>query len=159
MTHFTGSLASPPQRGSHLKEAQYHASLSEQLDFVSVFHSGGTNLGQLYHLTDRKVRTKSLHFRILPQLKARLKAKESKATSRPVSHHQSCVYVCVYAQLVSQSCLTLCDPMDYSPPSSSVHRSLQARILEWLVISFSRGSSQLRDQIWVSCIAGRCFMS
>ena len=85
-------------------------------------------MGQLYHLTDRKVRTKSLHFRILPQLKARLKAKESKATSRPVSHHQSCVYVCVYAQLVSQSCLTLCDPMDYSPPGFSVHGILQARV-------------------------------
>ena len=44
-----------------------------------------------------------------------------------------------------QSCLTLCDPMDYSPPGSSVHGILQARILEWGAISFSRGSSQPRD--------------
>ena len=48
--------------------------------------------------------------------------------------------VCV---LVAQSCLTLCDPMDYSLPSSSVHGILQARILEWIAISFSRGSFQI----------------
>ena len=47
--------------------------------------------------------------------------------------------------LVTQSCLTLFDPMDCSPPGSSVHGILQARILEWVAISISRGSSQLRD--------------
>ena len=52
--------------------------------------------------------------------------------------------ICCY--LVAQSCPTLCDPMDGSPPGSSVHGILQARILEWVAISFSRGSSQLRDQ-------------
>ena len=59
--------------------------------------------------------------------------------------------------LVAQWCLTFCDPMDCSPPGSSVHGSLQARILEWVAISFSRGSSQPRDQTEVSCIAGRFF--
>ena len=59
---------------------------------------------------------------------------------------------------VAQSCLTLCDPVDCSRPSSSVHGVLQARILEWVAISFSRGSSQPRDQIRVSCIAGRRFI-
>ena len=59
--------------------------------------------------------------------------------------------------LVSQLCSTLCDPMDCNSPGSSVHEILQARILEWVAISFSRGSSQLRDQTQVSCIAGRCF--
>ena len=49
------------------------------------------------------------------------------------------------------------DPMDYCPPGSSVHGILQARILEWVAIPFSRGSSQLRDRTWVSCIAGRFF--
>ena len=44
--------------------------------------------------------------------------------------------------LVAQSCLTLCDPMDCHPPGSSIHGLLQARILEWVAISFSRGSSQ-----------------
>ena len=59
---------------------------------------------------------------------------------------------------VAQSCPTLCDPVDYSPPDSSVHGILQARILEWVAISFSRGSSQPRDRTWVSCIAGRRFI-
>ena len=58
---------------------------------------------------------------------------------------------------VAQLCLTLCDPMDCSLPGSSLHGILQARILEWVAISFSRGSSQLRDRTQVSCIAGRRF--
>ena len=56
---------------------------------------------------------------------------------------------------VTQLCLTLCDPMDCSLPSSSIHGIFQARILEWIAISFSRGSSQSRDRTRVSCIAGR----
>ena len=58
---------------------------------------------------------------------------------------------------VAQSCPTLCDPMDCSPPGSSVHGIHQARILEWIAISFSRGSSQPRDRTQVSHIVGRCF--
>ena len=58
---------------------------------------------------------------------------------------------------ISQSCLTLCDPMDCSLPGSSIHGIFQARVLEWVVISFSRRSSQPRDWIWVSHIVGRCF--
>ena len=56
---------------------------------------------------------------------------------------------------VSLSCVHLCNPMDYSPPGYSVHEILQARILEWVAISFSKESSKPRDQTWVSCIAGR----
>ena len=56
---------------------------------------------------------------------------------------------------VTQSCLTLCDPLNCSLPSSSVDEILQARILEWVAIPFSRGSSQPRDETQVSCIAGR----
>ena len=62
--------------------------------------------------------------------------------------------VCV---LVAQSCLALCDAIDCGPPGSSVHGISQARILEWVVIFFSRGSSQTRDQTQVSHIAGRFF--
>ena len=51
--------------------------------------------------------------------------------------------------------LTLWDPMDCSPPVSSFHGILQARILEWVDIPFSRGPSRFRDQTCVSCIAGR----
>ena len=58
---------------------------------------------------------------------------------------------------VAQSCQTLCDPMDSSPPGSSVHGILQVRILEWVAISFSRGSSLPRDRTQVSCTAGRYF--
>ena len=46
---------------------------------------------------------------------------------------------------VAQSCPTLCDPMDSSLPGSSVHGIVQAIVLEWIAISFSRGSSQTRD--------------
>ena len=60
-----------------------------------------------------------------------------------------------YLVLVTQSRTTHCDPMDYSPPGSSTHGILQARILEWAAISFSRGSSQPRDQTQVSRNAGR----
>ena len=59
--------------------------------------------------------------------------------------------------LVTQSCSALWDPMDCNPPGSSVHGILQARILEWVAIPFSRGSSWPRDQTQVSCIAGRLF--
>ena len=59
--------------------------------------------------------------------------------------------------LVAQSSPTLCGPMDWSPPNSSVHGILQTRILEWVAISFSRGSSPHRDPTWVSHIAGRFF--
>ena len=62
--------------------------------------------------------------------------------------------VCV---LTAQSCLTLCDPMGCSPPVSSVHGILQARIQEWVAISFSKGSSWPRGRTWISRIAGRFF--
>ena len=62
---------------------------------------------------------------------------------------------------VTQSCPTLCDPMDCSLPGSSTppphHGILQARVLEWVAISFTRGSSRLRDRTQVSCIPGRRF--
>ena len=53
----------------------------------------------------------------------------------------------------AQSFLTLCDPRDCSRPGSSVHGTFQARILEWVAISFSRRSSQPRDQSCISCIS------
>ena len=55
----------------------------------------------------------------------------------------------------SLSCPTLCDPMDWSPPGSSVHGILQARMLEWVAMLSSRGSFRPRDQTWVSCVS--CF--
>ena len=63
--------------------------------------------------------------------------------------------VCV--SLVAQACPTLCNPMDCSLPGSSVHGVFQARILEWVAIFSSRGSSLSRDQTCVSCFAGGFF--
>ena len=63
---------------------------------------------------------------------------------------------CVHAQ----SCLTLCNPMNCSLPGSSVHGFLQANILEWVAVAFSRGSSQPKNQTHfscISCIAGGFF--
>ena len=71
-------------------------------------------------------------------------------------HHLGSPTTCVCAQL----CLTLCNPMDCSPAGSSVHGILSARILEWVAMPSSRGSSRPRDQTcisYVSCIAGRFF--
>ena len=56
---------------------------------------------------------------------------------------------------VAQSCLTLCDPMECSLPGFSIHGIFQARILEWVAISFSRGSSWARDWTQVSHIVSR----
>ena len=73
-----------------------------------------------------------------------------------------CVSKCIWVVtsmikvLVTQSHLTLCNPMSCSSPGSSVHRILQARILEWVAIPFSRRSLHM-DQTWVSCTAVRFF--
>ena len=68
--------------------------------------------------------------------------------------HPPCVCVCVCVCLVTQWCLTLCDPMDGSLPGFFVHVISQARILEWIAISSSRGSSPPRDRG-----AGRYFIT
>ena len=60
-----------------------------------------------------------------------------------------CRWVCS----IPQSCLTLWDPMNYSPPGSSVHGILQGKILEWVAMPSSRGSSQPRGQTHVSCVS------
>ena len=74
-----------------------------------------------------------------------------------VDGHLGCFHVLAIVKWseevkVAQLCPTLCNPMDYT-----VHVILQARILEWVAVPFSRGSSQPRDRTQVSCIAGRFF--
>ena len=66
-------------------------------------------------------------------------------------------YVLKVKVLVAPSCLTLCHPPDCSPSGSSAHGILQARVLEWVAISFSRGSFRPRDGTSVSCIADKFF--
>ena len=65
------------------------------------------------------------------------------------SKTRNSVLLCMQAQVL-QSCLTLCNPIDSSPPGFSVHRVSQASILEWVVISFSKGSSQPKDGTGIS---------
>ena len=68
------------------------------------------------------------------------------------------IYVYISESEVAQSCPTLCNPMGCSLPGFSIHGIFQARVLEWVAIPFSRGSSWPRVQTQVSCIAGRCFV-
>ena len=77
---------------------------------------------------------------------------ESNSRCRVLSFHESEVKV-----KVTQSCLTLCKPMDCNLWGFFVHGILQARTLEWVAISFSSRSSPLKDRTWVTCIAGRFF--
>ena len=62
------------------------------------------------------------------------------------------IYTYEFVRVRAQSRITLCDSMDSSPPDSSVYRILQARILEQVVVSFSRGSSPPRDWTCISCV-------
>ena len=85
--------------------------------------------------------------------------KETQKVSHRVNQREICqdTYFKTQKQhvcLVTKSCLTVYDPMDCCPPGSSVHGILQARILEWVVMPSSKGSSQFKDQTQVSCIAG-----
>ena len=68
------------------------------------------------------------------------------------SHLPNSMCVCVW---VTKACLTLCDPMNCSPLTSSVHGILQARMLKWVAVPCSGGPSQPRDRTQVSCTAGR----
>ena len=63
----------------------------------------------------------------------------------------------MYARSIAQLCQTLCSPMDYRPPDFSVHDISQARILQWVAISYFRESSRPRDRTHVSCIANIFF--
>ena len=74
----------------------------------------------------------------------------------PLKYHTILIIVKV-KMLVAQSCLSLCDPMNCSLSGSSVYAILQAKILEWIAIPFSRGSSLPKDQTLISCIADRFF--
>ena len=71
---------------------------------------------------------------------------------KPHSYHLMILFNLNESVFVTQLYLTLCNPMEYSLPGSSVHGILQARILEWVTIPFSRGSSWPRDRTQVSCI-------
>ena len=71
-------------------------------------------------------------------------------SERDTQHTHSLLFNDLTLCVHTQSCLTLCDPMDCGPLGSSVHGISQARILEWVAMSYFRGSSQPRDQTRVS---------
>ena len=75
----------------------------------------------------------------------------------PESNYLSMARILSSQVLVAQLCQTLCNTMDCSLPGYSVHGILQARVLEWVAIPFSRESSQLRGQTWISHIVSRFF--
>ena len=99
------------------------------------------------------------HHRLAPMLIWNSMMPQPSHCSPPaIIFSQQCIsgksWVCV---LLIQLCLTVCEPMDCSPPGSSVHVILQARILEWTAIPLTKGSSQPTDGTQVSCISGRFF--
>ena len=110
----------------------------------------------------RKLFTKHLHLNCL-RMNRRIDSKWLKIPNQPLHLYPLLhlyIYLWVCAKLL-QSCPTLCNPVDCSPPGSFVHRILQARILDWVAIPSFRGSSQPRDRVqvsYVSCIAGRFFI-
>ena len=98
----------------------------------------GKNTGVAWHFLLQRKTTATLD-QIIPVLEV---------------YFQTLVYMKSESE-VAQSCPTLCNSMDCSLPLSSVHGIFQARVLEWVAISFSRGSSQPRAGTWVSCIVSR----
>ena len=119
------------------------------------------------HLGDQKNINEDLESRLWPMTKILCLTKLyslnnwtfSWATETLQAHEPSpqltCALLCESEREVAQSCPILCDPMDCSLPGSSVREIFQARRLEWVAISFSRGSSQPRNRTLVSCIGGR----
>ena len=92
-------------------------------------------------------------FEVIPLGKHYSKSWEEAAFCRSQREPGVCpcfTYICVLGHV------RLCDPIDCSPPGSSVHGIFQARMLEWVAISFAKGSSQPRDRTHISCIAGDC---
>ena len=79
-------------------------------------------------------------------------------SEREAGHRTHPYLGCDDCVLVAQSCQTLCDPTDCNLPGFPVHGILQARILEWIAIPFSRRTSQPKDRTLVSYMAGRFFI-
>ena len=98
-----------------------------------------------------------------PAISMRWERRESRYQRRPAGCSLekrvswAVLWILKWKVLGTRSCPTLCSSMDYSPPGSSVYEILQAIILEWVAMPFTRGSSQPRDWTWVSHIAGRFF--
>ena len=108
--------------------------------------------GDRWHSKPRQSRQKSNQFPSLAQLQPHLPFASHPSLRHPLHLLQRPYMHCVCV-LVTKPCLIPCDPMDCSPPRSSVYGIFQARILEWVAIPFSRVSSRPRDQTRVSYVS------
>ena len=118
---------------------------------------GGAWWVAVYGVAQSRTRLKRLSSSSLSLLQQIFLTQES---NRGLLHCRQILYQLSYAATAAkslQSCPTLCDPIDGSPPGSLVPRILQAKTLEWVAISFSRGSFRPRNRTRVTCIAGRFF--
>ena len=107
----------------------------------------------LFHLTVSRIGlSRAIHFNLQPWL-IRLVWQMFPKSIAFLCFLTLCVCVCDCVCSVTQSCLTLWDPRDSSPPGSSVHGIFQVKLLNWVALSYSRWSSQPRDQTWVSCVS------
>ena len=153
---------------SHRKGFSSHTPLisyiSLSLSLFSIYRlngrAGATSGTSLYHLKEMSI-TYAWHTYLdllvndqMPFLVRWIRAGRAQNVLSSPMHR---VWPVRAPQRVAQLCPTLCDPMDCSLPGSSVHGISQGRILECKAIPFSKGSSQHRDQTWVSCIAGGFF--
>ena len=100
--------------------------------------------------TCTKFASKQIHLTHAKESDSGVRGMENRIQGAKRTHRNPALRPC--RCLVSELCPTLCNLMDCSPPGSSVHGILQARILEWVAFSFSRGSSQPSDRTHVSCI-------
>ena len=91
------------------------------------------------------------HFQKIPSFRGVFK--DSNLLCLCSKYNLSPKVTCIPACSTAQSCPTLCNPMDCSPPGFSIHEILQARIVQWAAISSSRRSLKPRDQTWISCIS------
>ena len=105
-----------------------------------------------YYISGLILRSCPCFWWVLSVYPTEISDRDSSVLHIPSTLRMTSVYVVV---LVTKSCSTLCDPMDCSRPGSSVHGILQVRILEWVAISFPRGSSWPRNRTQVFCTAGR----
>ena len=140
---------SSPQQ-TELSEGRFLARESKSVLFIHRSSNGSLSLGSV---RDRNILSwfYRREFWVL-SLNIQLNPPESQILQLACSPHR---VVIMYVKV--KSCPPLCDPMDCSPPGSSVHRILQTGVLEWVAISFSRGSSWPRDITRFSCLVGRRF--
>ena len=137
------------QNNPHVNMTYLGEACSELQNYQRIFalHLGkrSTNLSaiQAAELTPPLFLLYSLKLMLIPTRRG--SSKSRKKTKTPCCKQQREIFHTMGMAVAVQSCMTLCNPMDCSPPSSSVHGSFQETIVEWLTTSSFRGSSQPRD--------------